>query len=293
VKKFLLSLILLSSGLLFSQVGINTTTPSPASVLDVNSSSDGTNFGGFMLPRVTVAQRDLIPATEEDAGLAVYVIDGANSQMQVWNGTTWRSLFPNSIEVSTIICAWDVNGLTAYGPSPYAATITGNGVTIGGLTRGSGLTTTGMAAGSTWGATGWYEGSTPDMPNDAIAANTFVTFSITPSFGVEISLSVIEPYNIRRSGTGPTTGIWQYSINGGAYIDIGSPITWGPVTTPAAAGNLQSAINLTEISPLQNLTSDSTVTFRIVNWGASGNTGTWYINDISGNDLIIRGKIIQ
>ncbi len=274
-----------------AQVGINTTNPSPAAVLDVSSSADGTNFGGFMLPRVTVAQRDAIPATMDDAGLIVYVLNGSDSQLQVWNGTTWRSLFPNSIEISTIICAWDVNGLTAYGPSPFAATTTGNGVTVEGLTRGTGLETTGTAAANTWGATGWFEGVGPDMPNDAIAENKFVTFSITSNFGVEISLTSIEPYNIRRSGTGPTTGIWQYSINGTDFFNVGTTIVWGILG--AANTTTMPSIDLSGISDLQNLTAGTTVTFRIVNWGGNNTAGTWYINDISGNDLIVRGKIVQ
>lgn len=35
--------------MMYSQVGINTTTPSTASVLDVNSSNDRLNFGGLCL----------------------------------------------------------------------------------------------------------------------------------------------------------------------------------------------------------------------------------------------------
>ena len=294
MKKFLFSFILFASSLLYSQVGINTTNPSPASVLDVNSSSDGVNFGGFMLPRVTVSERDLIPVTADDAGLAIYVIDGSNSQMQVWNGTTWRSLFPNSIEIYTIICAWDVNGLTAFGPSPFNATISANGATLGGLIRGSGLTTPGGGANNAWGAAGWFSGSpnpADETQQTAEANNKFATFSITPNFGVEISLTTIEPYNIRRSSNGPTTGLWQYSINGGLFIDIGNEITWGGNTD--GVGNNQIAIDLSAITELQNLTSSTMVTFRIVNWGATAAGGTWYINNTNGNDLIIRGKIIQ
>lgn len=291
MKKALLFLIFFSTGILFSQVGINTTNPSPAAVLDVNSSANGTNFGGFMLPRVTLEQRDLIPAGVDDARLAVYVIDGSNSQMQVWNGTSWRSLFPNSIEVSTIICAWDVNGLTAYGPSPFAATTNGNGVAVEGLTRGTGLGTSGTAAANAWGATGWYLNVGPDMPNDAIVVNKFATFSLIPSFGVEISLSAIEPYTIRRSATGPTTGIWQYSINGTDFFNIGTTLVWGISGTANTA--TMPSIDLSGISDLQNVTGGTTVTFRIINWGGTAAGGTWYFDDMSGNDLIIRGKIIQ
>lgn len=65
---FLYSFLLLIQTIAFSQVGINTTTPSPASVLDVNSTSDGTNFGGFMPPRVSLIERNSINPTASDDG---------------------------------------------------------------------------------------------------------------------------------------------------------------------------------------------------------------------------------
>jgi hypothetical protein len=301
MKGILFFVVLFSSTIIFAQVGINTTEPSPASVLDVNSSSDGENFGGFMLPRVTVAQRDAIPVTMDDAGLVVYINDGSIKELQVWNGDGWVTAFPKTLEQNALIAAWEVGGLPGgtsnYGPSPFDASESNIGVTIGGLTRGSGVgSTTGSGAANAWGGNVWASGF-PDVGDEtqqtAEANNKFITFSISPNSGVTLSLSLIEQYNIRRSGTGPTTGIWQYSINGGVFVDIGTPITWGGTTT--ATGNPQAAIDLSGIPALQNLTSATTVTFRIVNWGTNNGAGTWYINNtpIPGNDLIIRGKIIQ
>jgi hypothetical protein len=256
-----------------------------------------------MPPRVTPTERDLIDVTASDEGLMVYVINPPNSQLQIWDGTAWQTMFPRNIEISTVLAAWEVNGvhlIQAFGPSPFIATTSSESVKVGGLTRGSGLTSTGTAANNAWGASGWFSPGFPIQDkNTAIANNKFVSFTITPNFGVNISLTTIEPYNTRRTASGPQTGIWQYSINGGAFIDIGSPITWGPVTTPASTGNLQSAIDLSGIADLQNLTSATVVTFRIVNWdadedpGINNNNKTWYINDIPSNDLIIRGKIVQ
>lgn len=277
----------------FSQVGINTTTPSAASVIDIQS-SNGTNFGGLLPPRVDLADRDLIPVTAADEGMLVYVINPPNSQLQIWDGTAWRTLFPQSIEFSAVLAAWDVSGLPGgrnnYGPSPFNATSSNQSVTVGGLTRGSGLTTTGIAASSAWGANGWFAAAPTETQATAIANNNFATFTITPNFGINVSLTTIEPYNIRRSNEGPTTGIWQYSIDGTNFIDIGTSITWGRNTT--ATGNPQAALDLSSITDLQNLTSATTVTFRIVNWEATTNAGTWYINDhVAGPDFIIRGNI--
>lgn len=300
MKQVLTIVLLFTTLTVFSQVGINTTTPSNASVIDVQSSGDGIHFGGMLPPRVTLAQRDLIPVTATDEGMLVYVINPPNSQLQIWDGSAWQTMFPRNIELSTTLAAWEVNGvhlIQGFGPSPYDPTTSHPGVTVGGLTRGSGLTDTGTAANNAWGASGWYSAAPTQNQTAALANNKFVTFTITPNFGVNLSITTIEPYNIRRTNTGPQTGIWQYSINGGAFIDIGTEITWGVTTT--AAGNPQVAIDLSGISDLQNLTSSTTVTFRIVNWdtdndpGNSNNNKTWYINNTPGNDLVIRGNLTQ
>lgn len=114
MKIFLFSLLFLFFyGTMLSQVGINTTTPSPASVLDVNSSSDGTNFGGFMPPRVSPAERDLIPVTASDEGLMVYLIDGNNRCLQLYNATDdlWENVYCMPINLAPVANNVQVTGL--------------------------------------------------------------------------------------------------------------------------------------------------------------------------------------
>jgi len=243
-----------------------------------------------MPPRVTISQRDLIPVTAADDGLLVYVMDGINRTLQIYNGVEniWEIIFTQSISPSPILAGWEMNGLAAFGLSPFAATLTNASVNVGGLTRGAGITTSGGGAGNAWGGNG-FDLLIAEQAS-AIDAENFVTFTITPVLGATISLQSIDPYNIRRSGTGPTTGIWQYSIDGVNFIDIEGAISWGNNT--AGAGNLQAAINLSSILDLQNLTSVTTVVFRIVCWDASGTLGNWYINNFAtSHDLIIRGNI--
>ncbi len=277
---------------IFSQVGINTTTPSPAAVLDINSSSGPSFFGGLMPPKVTMAQRDLIPVSAADDGLLVYVIDNTNRFLQIYDGVddVWRTIYPATLEFSAVLAGWNVSGVGGFGPSPFFATSTNPSVLVGGLTRGAGLTTIGVGSNDSWGADGFHLLNPSQL--SAIDAGKFITFTITPAFGVNISITGIDPYNIRRSGTGPATGIWQYSVDGTPFEDIGDPITWG--TDTGGAGNPQPAIDLSGIPALQNVTSATTVTFRIVTWGstATQTAGTWYINQVgAGNDLIIRGNV--
>jgi len=96
--------------LMYSQVGINTTTPSTASVLDINSSSDGVNYGGLMPPRVTsIAQRNAINPGISDLGLLIFLIDSANNNycLQMWNGSSWENVHCIGTPAVTEIAAQD------------------------------------------------------------------------------------------------------------------------------------------------------------------------------------------
>ncbi len=194
-------------------------------------------------------------------------------------------LAPQAFSAEKLV-GWDFSGLTAYGASPLDPTSLSPSVTVTGLTRGTGVGTTGSAAANAWGGNGWHE--TTGLA-EAVAAGKFATFSITVSGGQPIAFESIESYNIRRSGSGPATGRWQFSIDGGDFTNIGEEdIAWGDVT--ASAGNSQLPIDLTGIPQLQEVADGSTVTFRIVTWGATGSGGTWYLNQFqTGDDLIVIG----
>ena len=77
--------------ILNGQVGINTTNPSSASVLDVSSSSDNINFGGFLPPRVSsTTDRNAINPTPSDIGLLIFI--ESTGCYQIWNGTYWEDI---------------------------------------------------------------------------------------------------------------------------------------------------------------------------------------------------------
>lgn len=191
-----------------------------------------------------------------------------------------------------IVAAWDFNdgrfpgGTNNFGPSPAAPTSASANATIVGLTRGGGVGTTGAGAANAWGGNAWDGNASAAA---AIAAGDFATFTVTPNTGFTMSFTSIDAYNVRRSSTGPTTGLWQYSTDGTNFFDIGGPITWGAITT--SAGNPQALIDLTGVGGLQNLAAGTTATFRVVNWSASGSAGTWYLNQngVAGsNDFVVR-----
>jgi hypothetical protein len=94
--------LFLFSFFMFSQVGIGTTNPSAAAVLDISgTSSNGTRFGGLMPPRVpSQIQRDAIPVNSADIGLLVFVQDSATFQM--WNGIHWETIYTLSTQAITL-----------------------------------------------------------------------------------------------------------------------------------------------------------------------------------------------
>jgi hypothetical protein len=92
-----------------AQVGINTSTPSSNAVLDLNSHIGGTSYGGFLPPRITVAQRDLMPVTAADDGLIVYVTlaDGSRC-LQLYDGlnSTWEIIKCTPVPIPTPVTAF-------------------------------------------------------------------------------------------------------------------------------------------------------------------------------------------
>lgn len=194
---------------------------------------------------------------------------------------------------AVVLTGWDFDPLPGgagnYGPSPYAATASAANLTAGGLTRGSGIgTTNNSGAANAWGGNDF----TGTSFATALSLGEFASFTVQAATGYTLSFDSIDAYNIRRSGTGPSTGQWQYSLDGSSFIDIGSSITWGATTS--ASGNAQGAISLSGISALQGVSSSTVVTFRVVTWGATSTGGTWYLNDPSGSsgtDFSVSGSV--
>jgi len=189
---------------------------------------------------------------------------------------------------AAVVAGWDFStiaanstvGSSAFGASPYAASVVETGLTVGGLTRASGVSgivpSGGSAAAKGWGGTGFTSTSAISDASAAISANKFISFTVSTDGLSQLSLSSIDAYNVRRSSSGPTSGQWQYQIGAGAFANIGSTITWGATTS--SSGNAQNAIDLSSISGLQGVGPNTTVTFRLALWGASGASGTWYLN---------------
>lgn len=101
MRKILISFILLCVyALMYTQVGINTSTPNGATVLDVVS-----NQKGILIPRLTDTDRDTYLADNDALTVPPIGVVNANltagtlifntttNNFQYWDGTLWRQLF--------------------------------------------------------------------------------------------------------------------------------------------------------------------------------------------------------
>jgi hypothetical protein len=100
-KYFILTLLLMMSGIASAQIGIGTSTPESTSILELKS-----NAKGFLMPRMTINERNLIvlPAT----GLIVYNTETA--AFNFFDGSIWKDVSPASSGTNSISYSVDATG---------------------------------------------------------------------------------------------------------------------------------------------------------------------------------------
>ena len=176
----------------------------------------------------------------------------------------------NPSSFSGVLVGWDMAGLTGYGPSPMAASTNAPNVTVTtGLTRGSGFTLSGTASTGGWGGNGLDTASSAA----AITAGDFVTFALVVSNGYTMSVTNLSRFDYRRSGSGANVGVLQYSLGGGAFVDV----TNIAFASSANGGAALAPFDLSGVAALQNIPAGTNVTFRLTLYGASNSGGNWYI----------------
>lgn len=99
-----------------AQVGIGTDSPNPKAVLDLTSPN---NNQGFLVPRLTTAQRTAIALTANDKGMLVF--DSSDNKFYYWSGTAWI-VIEDSVGSGTVTSINTGAGL-AGGPISVTGTI--------------------------------------------------------------------------------------------------------------------------------------------------------------------------
>jgi uncharacterized repeat protein (TIGR01451 family) len=261
------------------------------------------------LGTLTCTRSDVVTAGAGYPPITVTVSVAANAPIIVTNSVTVSgggdsNLSNNSTSDPTIVspsggggstnvitlAGWDVHalagGVNNFGPSPLAPSSTGANVSVVGFTRGSGVGTSGTGAQRAWGGNTWTDSSSAG----AISANHYVTFGVTASAGYRVSFSSVSRFAYRHSATGPVNGLLQYQIGPGSFNDVAL------LSYPSASssGDALAPIDLSGIVALQSVGPGTSVTFRIVNWGATTSAGTWYVFDTTNStdlDFIVQGTV--
>ncbi|MCX6303791.1 MAG: choice-of-anchor D domain-containing protein [Bacteroidetes bacterium] len=166
------------------------------------------------------------------------------------------------------IIAWQLFGAAGNETTIAASTLNTN-LNTSSLARGIGLNVSALA--NVFGSTNYTASGTKA---NAISANKYVYFTVNAKLGYKVSLSTLDA-RFRRSGTGPNAFRWQYSTDGSIYTDLGSSDISYTLTT--TGGDAQVQIDLSGVTALQNVTNATTITIRLLGWGASATTGTFGI----------------
>lgn len=215
------------------------------------------------------------------------------------NLSAWVSIpFTTMNAPASILVGWDVNGLSDYGPSPFApTTIPALQVASGGLRRGDNISVPALPAQATnnaWGGMNFYGTPGPFLPNtqqDLIDNNAFLYFTVKSQPGYTVSLNSFDMFFGRYSADAPETVTLQYSIDSTTFVDLG---TATHATVPYGPYYSFPTIDLSGIPALQNVTSGSTIYFRLVPVQSANDTETaaWYVFDGNTDPLLYEGADI-
>jgi hypothetical protein len=169
------------------------------------------------------------------------------------------------------VISWNSTGLSTtsvWATTPInASTVNSNLTMTTQLTRGTAIATSGSGIANAIGGSGGWSTSSQN--------NTSWIFAFKANSGDNVSLTSITGFT-RRSSTGPSSCLIDYSINGSAFINAGSVST----TSTSGTGS-QFTLSLTNISGLQNVPEGQIIKFRL---NPSGTSGNWYL--LNGADCL-------
>lgn len=187
-------------------------------------------------------------------------------------------LLASSVHAQTALSVWTTTGLTAGGPGDLAASDTAGFVTGGSLVRGAGMP---YATGTNGKWTGKVATNYSSF-SAALAASNYFSFTLAPETGHTLSVgSISMGFTIGSLASGINTGQWQYSLDGGTFVDFGSSIK--------PAGSTVTDSYLTVDGGDFDVAGGSSVTFRFVAWAANGtasNSKNWGLGDAPGGPAL-------
>lgn len=217
-KIVVLLLILISTIMGFSQVGINSDGSSPdnSSMLDIKSNSKG-----VLIPRMTQSERSSIGSPAN--GLLVYQTNGVGG-FYFYDGSSWVRLAGGSETVYTSGVGIDVSNNVITNTSPdQVVTLTSGGsttvtgtypnFTISSTDNNSGGTVTSVSAGNGLNGGTITSSGTISMPNIG-ASGTYGSSTQVPVITTDAQGRVTGVVNTTISDVAPSAGSTNYIQNG-------------------------------------------------------------------------------
>ncbi|NDP20395.1 MAG: T9SS type A sorting domain-containing protein [Paludibacter sp.] len=184
------------------------------------------------------------------------------------------------------ILEWQFFSSTTGQEATYNATTNNANLETSVLTRGAGAAASGTVAAKTFLST-----MTPSADKAAaIINNAYFQFTVKPKTGYYVSLTDLD-LSLRISSVtlSAINYQFQYSLDGTNFNDIGSPTT---LTDIATSGVFQPTIDLAQFANLKNVSSSTTITFRLYAWGGTtGSFGLGLSYSASVPSLIVGGVV--
>jgi hypothetical protein len=196
-----------------------------------------------------------------------------------------------------VVAGWDVNGIdvadgtgleTNIAPYAFMATTGDTGRVTARLTLGDGVNPSTSA--NQYGFKIASSEGTNTLAG-AIAGNHSMEFSLAVAAGYQLNLDAIE-MNGQATASGCSNVVLMSSVDGftaGQEIAAAYPanVTGGFDTDASGFG---APIDLSD-AKYQQLTG--TVTFRLYGWNSTSGSGSTYLRNLNGDDLIVNGTIIE
>lgn len=196
-----------------------------------------------------------------------------------------------------VVSGWDVSGveldtgtgLDALGaPYVFSATTSETGHVVAMLVLGDGVSPS--TAQHQYGFKIAGSAQTNSLAG-AIESNHYVEFLLTVATGYELNLESIE-INGEASSTGCSNVVLITSIDGftaGQEISSVFPANkTGGFDTDSSGFGVPVDLSAAKY---QNLTG--TISFRLYGWNSTSGSGSTYIRNLSGNDLVVNGTVIE